>query len=213
MDKKIAILFLIVVSLSFFVRETSARNISWPDGCISRAGYASDIRAACEKAIRAVTGWPSFEDCEYHFPDAFYNDEGAKIAFYPLGRKLYLGEVHCGLIPPPYNADNFYLLYDETQTPPKAEILKFPAYDTPGSDASEADLAEFKRNPKTVMRTRISGRRFDRQTRELIVLTKYRGLGDCGEYARYSFHDGKPRLKEFQFKSACDGKLFFPTRP
>ena len=47
---------------------------------------------------------------------------------------------------------------------------------------------------------------FDSTTKQLRVLDKFRGLGDCGLQATYSFSKGQPELTLLQGKLNCDGK-------
>jgi hypothetical protein len=47
---------------------------------------------------------------------------------------------------------------------------------------------------------------FNPTTKELYILNKFRGPGDCGTLATYSFQGGTPKLKEFRAKTVCDGK-------
>jgi len=55
----------------------------------------------------------------------------------------------------------------------------------------------------------LSGRAFDRSRGELIVFSKFRGLGDCGIFARYVFLVDEPVLREFRVKTPCDDRLRF----
>src|ERR1700724_3238831 len=47
---------------------------------------------------------------------------------------------------------------------------------------------------------------FARRTRQLRILNKFRGPGDCGTLATYRFVEGVPELAELRAKLACDGK-------
>ena len=47
---------------------------------------------------------------------------------------------------------------------------------------------------------------FDPETKQLRLINKFRGIGDCGFVATYAFpHDG-PKLVRLQAKLSCDGK-------
>ncbi len=58
---------------------------------------------------------------------------------------------------------------------------------------------------------------FDPKQRTLTILTKYRGVGDCGTQARYRLDGKELKLLTFKAKFDCDGKLepyqqLFPVR-
>jgi len=57
--------------------------------------------------------------------------------------------------------------------------------------------------------THLSGRAFDRPRGELIAFTKFRGMGDCGIFARYGFRNGDPVLTELRVKTTCDGRFIY----
>lgn len=129
---------------------------------------------------------------------------------YSLGGRRYLFEFPCDRSA--YNVENAYALDDESQGSPKIQVLEFPAYaDIPCCDVDSAEVDRFlKAAPKIVMKKTVDARAFDAKAKELITLVKGRGMGDCGEYARYGFPDGKPEIREFKMKLNCDGQFAYP---
>jgi hypothetical protein len=75
--------------------------------------------------------------------------------------------------------------------------IPLPTYEAGGSDG------------KTLIRKEedeITGiPEFDGVNKVLTILNRYRGPGDCGSYAVYSFKSDRAVLKEFRAKLDCDG--------
>jgi hypothetical protein len=180
-------------------RKVRPRNIKWPEGCDSVAQEKDEyfFENACADAIRAIDNWPT--DCDYKFPEDLYSDHfpelTSKIKFYALSLGKYLAKFECSS--GAYNERDIFVFYDETLKVPKAEILNFKTYKF---------LEESTDKKEELLENVIFGKYFNRQKKELIMLRKYRGGGDCGEWARYSFSDGKPLLQEYWAKLSCDGE-------
>jgi hypothetical protein len=197
---------------------TSAKRlrteIKIPDGCTyttveDRPVYPSEN--ACAEAFANFTDWPpvgwgeEFEcDRDYAHAVSHGTVEGENdgLKFLPLAPGKFLVELDCGA--GAYNYRNAYLFYDETVTPPTLKRLRFPYYrfDRLPGDEDNTEKAV----PQKTWVSVVSSRAFNRPRKELIVLSKCRGLGDCGTFARYVFHDGEPVLKEFRFKLEWDGR-------
>jgi hypothetical protein len=175
-------------------------KITWPEDCASVAVAQGEHNIAndCEQAIRAVKNWPN--DCNFIYPDDLYNGQQPDLAvkFYLLSPGHFLGEFACSS--GAYNVNNIYLYYDESQMPPRANLLEFPSYDlNSGSDLTQP--------VNQIMIAEVGGRVFNQQRKELIAFTKFRGMGDCGTFARYQFPQGQAAIKEFRAKTDCDGRF------
>ena len=177
------------------------RVIDWPTGCTMTAAEPGETSVAtlCAEALMRIPDWP--KDCEEHlnYPDDLYSSftQEQYIAFYPLLQGRYLMELACTKAA--YNPINLYVLYDETTQPPRAEILKFKAWPHACCDCAPSEF------PELAEVDRVFGRRFDPIQRQLFTLAKCRGMGDCGDWARYAFPNGRPVLREFWAQTACDG--------
>jgi hypothetical protein len=77
------------------------------------------------------------------------------------------------------------------------------------------DSFDMDKDPQQPTRTKSKGLvgllNFDANSKQLTVMTKYRGVGDCGQVATYKWDGDKFTLKQFQAKAACDGKYQKPT--
>lgn len=171
-------------------------EIPWPEGCARTAAAPGEHRpeSACEDALRAVHDWPT--GCEREYPRDLFVDGAPQITFHPLAPGRFLVAVPCSS--GAYNERQVYLLYDEAAPPARAHVLSFVVFD----DVSGA-------SPRRKTAQAVFGRSFDPETGELVTLVKYRGLGDCGEFARYRFPGGKPELREARAKVECDGERIF----
>jgi hypothetical protein len=121
------------------------------------------------------------------------------LKFWQLEPHKYLVEVICFLAA--YQLNQRYIYYDETKSPPSATLLNFKIYDKIGKKLVEKWIDEFGGFGD-----------FDDQKKELIIDTKFRGLGDCGYRAVYRIQEGKAVLKEFRAKFNCDGKEWNPEK-
>jgi hypothetical protein len=93
-------------------------------------------------------------------------------------------------------------VYSEPEGKPTAMALSFDSFD-------------MEKDPKQPTKTKSKGLvgllNFDANAKELTVMTKYRGMGDCGQRAVYKWDGEKFALKTFQAKATCDGKYQKPT--
>ena len=176
-------------------RQARRKNIEFPRDCDYRAGEFHRGKAGAAALEKASRDFPKDRDYDSLRRPAGsvnlieFNDRFADaVKFYRLSAGKYLVQVRYN--PSGYNVANLYLLFDETRILPKARILKFPTLEFSARNPNE--------KPAKMSEEIIGGRRFNRQTKDLIVFIKGRGLGDFGESARYAFPNGKPRLKEFR---------------
>jgi len=183
-------------------------SIRWPEGC---AYYPIDdaapnehrLERECAAALSSVTGWPrSPEECDYDYNQHLFlgPERVPNPRFLLLRPGKFLIEMDCGA--GAYNLLKAYVLYDETKSPAVAKLLRFPYF--PFGSSSDPDHV-----PPVIWKTVLSGRAFNPRRGELIVFAKFRGLGDCGIFARYVLLKDEPVLREFRVKSVCDNRLFY----
>ena len=152
----------------------------------SKANITYEVR----KAWREILKWP--DDCEqaFDYPDKSYGG----VEFNQLADKQYLVQIVC--TGGAYQGYQVYYFYDETKQQPTAKLLTFESRES----QDEKSLTE-------IQTTELWGQpTFDDSAKELNVLNKFRGIGDCGTLATYRFVNGEPQLKELRAKLICDGK-------
>lgn len=166
------------------LQETSTDEASWKK---------NELSYEDRKAWRRVLRWP--ESCEeaFDYPDKSF----AGLRFYGLGADKYLVEVTCTL--GAYQGFQMYFYLDETGPIPASRLLTFQTYESTGKDGAPLErkrTSELWGTPQ-----------FDSKTKQLRVLNRFRGLGDCGFLATYGFRgDGSAVLKDVRAKLNCDGK-------
>lgn len=143
------------------------------------------------KAWHDIIKWP--QSCEEAF-ESTMSKKTVGLEFYELADKQYLIEIKCTL--GAYQGFQVYTYLDETQSRPVAKLLTFVTYESKDYDKLD--------NTKTEELWGLP--EFNPTTKELHILNKFRGPGDCGTLATYSFQRGTPKLEEFRAKTACDGK-------
>ncbi len=160
------------------------------------------LQLACAEALKDVFSELPKENCEYKNNTEVKENqmwfENYDLEFYSFSINKYLVKVRC--TQSAYNQSNVYLLYDESELPSKTTVLEFPSL--------SFTFDENKDEPKTIENINVKtvgGRWFNPKTKELIVFVKGRGMGDFGEYAKYSFQNDKPKLEEFRAKFSDGG--------
>ena len=119
---------------------------------------------------------------------------------YSVGQGRYLVEVLCFL--GAYQGNYEYFLYDRKGS----EVILKPL----GFDIFEVD--DSGKITKKQSHS-ISGlTEFIPEKQELTVLTKYRGLGDCGALAKYQWQQEEFKLLEYRIKEKCDGIYLEPEQ-
>lgn len=182
------------LALIWFLSDS---NLIWADTKPSPLAPAAalskeSVTREGRKAWREVLGWP--DSCEegYDYPDPALGG----VAFHALGDALYLVEVVCTL--GAYQGYQRYYLLDESGPQPIARALTFVTYEATGKQGQPL---------KRVQTEELWGSpQFDASTKRLNVMRKFRGIGDCGTLAAYSFDTGDPQLKALRAKTACDGR-------
>ncbi|MBS1793100.1 MAG: DUF1176 domain-containing protein [Acidobacteria bacterium] len=195
--------------------KTARTRIRFPEDCTlyKPAGVSERAwrrPAACAEALTAAMPALPREGCDYEdyfktnsFDELLARAENeslsGRIRFYPLARGRFLVEIVCSIAA--YNVSNAYLLYDETKSPARAEVLEFPWLEFEADEARDTATRIENVRVKT-----LGGRYFNPRTKQLIVFVKARGLGDAGRYARYAFPNGRPKLLEFRAKFSWTGR-------
>ena len=213
MTEKIAVL----VSLLMFVCETFGlaaeakslrhhgprRSIAWPYGCVI---YPIDDAAKNKHKLERTAPLRSPQSRGGRMRPSAATTIMASVSSWGRCRTLgfcrsvpanSLVELDCGA--GAYDPFKVYVLYDETKSPVTAKLLRFPYY--PFGSLSDPDHA-----PPLTSKTGVIGRAFNRRRGELIVFAKFRGLGDCGVFARYVFPGDEPVLQELRVETACDDR-------
>lgn len=114
---------------------------------------------------------------------------------YPFNEKQYLVEILCFL--GAYQGNYQYLLYNPID-----------------STMKKISFTTFRDNPQNLQLTNtftLNGMpEFDNMEKTLSLHTKSRGLGDCGSFALYYWENNGFTLKEYRYKSDCDGVYLPP---
>ena len=110
--------------------------------------------------------------------------------FYAFSRGRFILELPCNH--GAYNRSSVFFSYDESRLPASVALLRFPR----ASGDKEAQ---------------VWSRKVSVRHRMIVEYRKYRGLGDCGYFARYLLHSHtlQPLLLEAILKETCDGKSSF----
>lgn len=148
------------------------------------------------QAWRKVLKWPQSCESLFGYPDKSF----AGLRFFDLGRQSYLVQVTCEL--GAYQGTYVFFIWNEAELPPNAKLLRFTYYESSGNPASGRPSLRKRET------TQLEGTpQFDPGTKQLEVVFKYRGRGDCGILYAYSFApQTEARLVDTRAKLACDGK-------
>jgi hypothetical protein len=150
-----------------------------PQSANDRAGWRKALHWSeeCEAAHQATGG-------------------AGELQVYPLETGKSLVEVPCAA--GAYQGSQQYFLVDASGSVPVVHALSFRTYEASGPEGTQLQATDTRE---------ISGlAEFDRTHQLLKVLNKFRGPGDCGSYAVYSFQSDRAVLKEFRAKVQCDGQ-------
>ncbi|BAQ63788.1 DUF1176 domain-containing protein [Geminocystis sp. NIES-3709] len=113
---------------------------------------------------------------------------------YFLNDREYLIEIICFL--GAYQSNYQYLLFDRKSS--EIKVINFATFDN-----STDNLKLTNTNTLNGMTD------FDSNNQTLILITKSRGLGDCGSFAQYHWRDHSFELKEYRYKQDCD-EVYLP---
>ncbi|WP_373479017.1 DUF1176 domain-containing protein [Geminocystis sp.] len=114
---------------------------------------------------------------------------------YSLNNQQYLIEIICFL--GAYQSNYQYLFFDQNLG--KIEVINFDTFDN-----STDNLKLIKTNTLNGMTD------FELTNQTLILITKSRGMGDCGSFARYKWTNNQFELKEYRYKKDCDEVYISP---
>ncbi|TGL95218.1 DUF1176 domain-containing protein [Leptospira barantonii] len=202
-------------SKTYLINSNPKRtSIEWPKDCDfyahssdenSREENSSFPEEVCANALESLKDQLP-KDCDYdstrsgadgkidyHLYANFL--KYAPIRFFLLSEGKFLGELLCTSAA--YNRYNVYFIYDERIVPAKTRILRFKPF-------------RFEESNGTVSKSGFEGDRLVRfykpETKDFVAFNKYRGMGDCGEFFRYSLSESdQPILVEMRAKLNCDG--------
>jgi hypothetical protein len=117
---------------------------------------------------------------------------------YPLTGNRYLVQFLCFM--GAYQGNYEYYLYKAGRSTFAISPLSLEIIENPVSDR------------KTPVRSIGGLPEYNQEQQLLTVHTKYRGLGDCGTWARYRWQTSAFRLIEYRVKEKCDGQYIDPDR-
>jgi hypothetical protein len=160
----------------------------------------TDLKMADREAWRKILKWP--DKYEEEFKESYtYEFPYAGLEFYSLGHAKYIVEIYVYLAA--YQGTAIFMYYDETKgSASPAKLLKFKTYDL---DEKGRVINGYE--------TELAGERnFNSRTKELEIITKGRGIGDCGSLFRYRFVGGRPVPVEARVM-ACSNKANPITDP
>jgi hypothetical protein len=168
-----------------------------PAACAAPAGDAPPDGIAAADAVHAPLDTTRWADalrgtaCTERGDTAFAAD---RVTIHPLEVGVELVEVLCEMAA--YQGIYAYLIRDTRGAAPSVTHVRFPWILTEDGVTGQAtEIGELVGNP-----------RFDAARRELSVVTRYRGVGDCGEAATIHFAGTVPELVTFRAKPECDGR-------
>ncbi|MCG6168251.1 DUF1176 domain-containing protein [Leptospira sp. FAT2] len=198
----------------FINKNPKRTSIQWPKDCDfyahpseenSREENFSYPENECAEAMESLKDRLP-KDCDY---DSIGSGTDGKIdyhvyaeflkyspiRFYFLSDRKFLGELLC--TSSAYNRYYVYFIYEESEFPAKTKVLKFKTF-------------RFEKNGEIVSRESFESDRLIRfykpETKDFVAFHKYRGMGDCGEYFRYTLSESdRPVLQEMRAKLDCDG--------
>lgn len=132
--------------------------------------------------------WPT-ENCPVE--PVYEGDPG--INYFPLDEGQALVQVVCYLGAYQGNSFIYWLNHD------RVRLLRFRRCINDDEAAENCIL-----QPVTEITNLV---KVDAQHREIILLYKYRGIGDCGQWLRYRFNDGKTSLLEMRIRNCPEEEL------
>ncbi|WP_125061041.1 DUF1176 domain-containing protein [Aphanothece sacrum] len=170
------------------VKEISNMQLNSSNKIVSKE-LQTDILAYLQKNIKKLS------ICEGEI-DPNFSKELSSV--YPLGKDKYLVEFLCFM--GAYQGNYQYLLYQKQPSGNYLTPLELEIFD-----------AETFRKPTKIKVSSIAGfPTYNTDNKILTVITKYRGLSDCGSLAKYQWKNTRFQLLEYRAKEACDGTYIEP---
>ena len=172
------VLAVALAGLSACAREAPERAKAAPAAPSSNpAAQVASLPGLEDRAgWRALLRWP--EDCEERRRETVAAEMGAGIEVDTLGGGRRLVQVLC--FPGAYQPGKLVFVHGPGS---EAAPVRLPGY-AEGATTAEDSIPYV--NGLTT---------FDRATRELEVLSKSRGVGDCGKLLRFAFPEGVPTIR------------------
>jgi Protein of unknown function (DUF1176) len=145
---------------------------AWPAAATSLV--KDPLPQADRAGLQAILKWPQECEQDHHAAVRALELPDARVRFFDLGGRRYLIEVGCARAA--YQEVYRYFLLDESGPSVRARAFKLPTF-TPDASGQwqSAELEEIAGETS-----------FDVKRKLLTVMTRARGLGDCGTRALYS---------------------------
>jgi hypothetical protein len=140
---------------------------------------------------RGVLRWSDECEADHQSVVKLLELNDGRVRVFDLGGRRSLVEVGCAR--GAYQDSLLYYLHDESRAPAHSTRLSLPSYEAVDDEWEPRELEE------TAGETS-----FDPARKTLTVLTRARGLADCGGVARYRVQGAKLALVEFRGRP-CDG--------
>lgn len=193
----IILLFILILS-SCSNKEDLKKNSSLSNYSNSSEKELIETQKANPKLLQEVNqALIKLNACEGQI-DVSISDKNSSM--YPINKKQYLVEFLCFL--GAYQGNYEYFLYDNVSSKPKVTPLSLAVF--------EVD--------KSGQITRTNSRsiggipEYNSEEQTLTVVTKYRGLGDCGSLAKYKWENKEFQILEYRVKASCDGTYLEPEQ-
>jgi hypothetical protein len=161
-------------------------------GIAQAPGKKTNLTTNDRVAWYEILKWP--KKCEEAFRQTSPLEQGfAGVEFYSLGRGEYIVEVVC--YSGAYQPGSIFMYYDERR-PLSARALKLKGFETEDEPGKVLEYSEINGLTK-----------FNRKRKELEILSKYRGAGDCGKFVRYKIERGEAEVIEAREQECDDNRI------
>jgi hypothetical protein len=119
---------------------------------------------------------------------------------YPLAQNRYLVQILCFM--GAYQGNYRYFLYEKQADSVSVQPLSLERYEP--DDAGKIT--------KTLENNVGGSPDYNAGQKTLSMITKYRGLDDCGSLAKYQWDRDRFKVVEYRVKDRCDGKYIEPEK-
>jgi hypothetical protein len=130
--------------------------------------------------------------------DRYYSQTASQV--FSLDEQTYLIQLGCFLAA--YQTNFEFWQYNKTESGGTFTPLMLTSFNENENESGDPIRQETK--------TLAGLATYSPATRSLNILTKYRGIGDCGSMADYQLKNGKFELVKYQAKFDCDGNYIEP---
>ena len=128
-------------------------------------------------------------------PREAFDDEASGVQRHPLTDGRALIEITCFL--GAYQGQSLWYVQTPSETPAQLAFDQF--------DAPDGGVLEHYRDPALVGTVTV-----DADEGKLVVLRKYRGIGDCGQLLTYRLSDAEAKLVELRVRDCDDDAAYTP---